>query len=63
MKIAVIDATRGIGLVLVQAALADGHEITALARVLGRMPISHSRLHVVAGDALDPEASAEVVEE
>ncbi|MDD3763159.1 MAG: SDR family oxidoreductase [Nevskiales bacterium] len=62
LKIAVIGATRGIGSALVEAALADGHEVTALARVPGRMTISHARLNVVAGDALDPDAIAKVVE-
>lgn len=62
MKIAIIGATRGIGLAMAQAALADGHEVTALARVPGRMPISHSRLRIVAGDGEDPAAVAKVVE-
>lgn len=62
MKIAIIGATRGIGLAMAQAALADGHEVTALARTPGRMPISHPRLRVVAGDAQDPDAIAKVVD-
>ena len=61
MKIAVIGATRGIGLAMVQASLAEGHEVTALARVPNNMPISHERLHVIEGDALDPIAIAKVV--
>lgn len=62
MKIAIIGATRGIGLALAQVALADGHDVTVLARAPGRMPISDSRLHIIAGDALDPEAIVKVVE-
>jgi len=62
MKIAIIGATRGIGLAMAQAALADGHEVTALARMPGRMPISHLRIRIVAGDAQDPDAIANVVE-
>lgn len=62
MKIAVVGATRGIGLALAQAALADGHEVTALARIPSRMPVSHPRLRVVAGDAQDPDAIAKVVD-
>jgi putative NADH-flavin reductase len=62
MKIAIIGATRGIGLAMAQAALADGHEVSALARMPGRMPISHSSLRIVAGDAQDPDAIAKVVE-
>lgn len=62
MKIAIIGATRGIGLAMAQAALEDGHEVTALARIPGRMPISHLRIRIVAGDAQDPDAIANVVE-
>ena len=62
MKIAVIGATRGIGLVMAQAALADDHEVSALARMPSRMPISHLCLRIVAGDAQDPDAIAKVVE-
>ncbi|TEO19047.1 SDR family oxidoreductase [Pseudomonas aeruginosa] len=62
MRIAVIGATRGIGLALVQAALNDGHEVTALVRSPSTMPVSHPHLKVVAGDALDPAAVAGVVE-
>ncbi len=62
MKIAIIGATRGIGLAMAKAALADGHEVTALARMPGRMPISHARLRIVAGDALEPDAIVKVVE-
>jgi len=62
MNIAIIGATRGIGLVMAQAALADGHVVTALARTPGRMPMSHSRLHIIAGDAQNADAIAQVVE-
>jgi len=62
MKIAIIGATRGIGLAMAHAALADGHEVTALARTPARMPINHARLHIVAGDAQDPDAITKVVE-
>ena len=62
MKIAVIGATRGIGLAVVQAALEDDHEVTALVRVPARMPVSHPRLRIIAGDAQDPDAIARIVE-
>jgi putative NADH-flavin reductase len=62
MRIAVIGATRGIGLAMAQVALADGHEVTALARMARRMPISHSHLRIVAGDAQEPDAIAKLVE-
>lgn len=61
MKIAVIGATRGIGLELVKAALAEGHEVTALVRTPGQMPMSE-HLHLVPGDAQDPDAIYKVVE-
>lgn len=61
MKIAVIGATRGIGLAMVRVALEDGHEISGLARNAGRMPMSHPRLRVMEGDAQDESAIAELV--
>lgn len=62
MKIAFIGATRGIGLALTELALAEGHDVTVLARVPGRMPITHARLRVVAGDAQELGAIRQVVE-
>lgn len=62
MRIAVIGATRGIGLALVKAALADNHEVTVLARMISRMPLTHPNLKVVSGDARDFESVKYVVE-
>lgn len=62
MNIAIIGATRGIGLALAKAALADGHMVTVLARVPGRMPISHSQLRIIEGDAQNTESIRKVVE-
>jgi len=62
MKIAIIGATRGIGLELVKAALADGHEVTALVRTPGTMPLSDKHLKTIEGDAQDIEAIFKVVE-
>lgn len=62
MKIAIIGATRGIGFAMAEAALADGYEVTALVRPSSHMPISHSHLRIVTGDALDPDAVMKVVE-
>jgi putative NADH-flavin reductase len=62
LRIVVIGATRGIDLAMVQAALADGHDVTVLARMPDRMPISHSRLGIIAGDAQDSDTIAKVVE-
>lgn len=62
MKIAIIGATRGIGLALTQQALADGQEVTALVRDPSRMTISNPDLHVIEGDAVNPDSIAKVVE-
>lgn len=62
MKIAIIGATRGIGLALTKQALEDGHEVTALVRDPSRMAINHSYLHLITGDALNPDSVAKVVE-
>jgi putative NADH-flavin reductase len=50
MKIAVLGATRGIGLALTKLALEQGNEVTALLRDPGRMTLSHPNLHLVTGD-------------
>lgn len=62
MKIAIIGATRGIGLALVKAALADGHDVTALVRNPARMMVSDERLRIVQGDAQDLDAVRKAVE-
>lgn len=62
MKVAVIGATRGIGLELVRAALADGHEVTALVRDPASMAEKSPRLRIVKGSAEDATAVANVVE-
>lgn len=61
MRIAIIGATRGIGLALAQAALADGHQVTVLVRNPDRLSISHPCLQVVIGNAEDADAVARVV--
>lgn len=62
MKIAIIGATRGIGLELVKAALDEGHDVTALVRTPSQMSVSHERLRIVEGSAEDFDAVAEAVE-
>ncbi len=62
MKIAVIGATRGIGLELVQLALAEGHNITALARDPARMPVTDGNLEIIPGDATDFLSISRVVD-
>lgn len=61
MKIAVIGATRGIGLAVVKAALDDGHNVTVLVRPTSAMPLSHPSLEVVTGDAQDSVAVERLV--
>ncbi len=61
MKVAVIGATRGIGLELVRAALADGHEVTALVRDPASMAEKSPRLRIVKGSAENATAVANVV--
>ena len=50
MKIAIIGATRGIGLALTKLALEQGHEVTALLRDPTRMALAHPKLHLAIGD-------------
>lgn len=61
MKIAVFGATGRTGRHLVKEALAEGHDVVALARDPMKMGIRHERLRVVRGDVLDPKAVGEVV--
>ena len=53
MKLLVIGATRGIGRCLVDYALEEGHEVTALVRKPDQLDRDTSRLTVVRGDILD----------
>lgn len=50
----IVGASRGIGLETVKRALEAGHNVRALARSAGRIPIDHPDLERVSGDALDP---------
>jgi putative NADH-flavin reductase len=52
MKIAVIGATRGLGLALVQMALERGHEVTVLLRNPKKMSLVHPKLKICIGDIL-----------
>ncbi len=51
MKIAVIGASRGIGLQIVEQGLERGHEVTALLRDPAKLTLTHERLRKVQGDA------------
>ena len=56
MKLAVFGATGKTGRLIVQQALADGHQVTALARDPSRMGATHQRLRVVRGAADQADA-------
>ena len=57
-RIAVIGASRGIGLQLTTQALAAGHSVTGLARHPEHCPVTDGRLELVAGDIRDEAALA-----
>lgn len=52
MRLTVFGSTGRTGAQLVQAALAAGHEVTAVARRTDAVAVTHSRLRVVPGDVL-----------
>jgi putative NADH-flavin reductase len=58
MRIAVIGASRGVGLELLKIALEEGHEATALLRNPAKLSISNPRLKIVKGDILDAASVA-----
>jgi putative NADH-flavin reductase len=58
MKIAIIGASRGIGSELLKAAIAEGHEVTALVRDPATLNVSTPGLKVIKGDILDPSSVA-----
>ena len=62
MRISVFGATGRTGRPLVEQALADGHEVVALARDPARLEtLRHERLRIVRGDVLDAARVDEVV--
>ena len=54
MRLVVFGATGGTGRLVVEQALAAGHEVTAVARRPSALSARHERLEVVRGYALDP---------
>jgi putative NADH-flavin reductase len=62
MKILIIGATRGIGLQVLQQALAEDHDVTVLARNPQKLPVEHERLRVVQGDILGNPAVSSATE-
>jgi putative NADH-flavin reductase len=61
MKIAIIGASRGIGAELLKAAIAAGHEVTALVRDPAKLNASSPGLKVIKGDILDPSSVAATI--
>lgn len=56
MKVAVFGATGGTGRRVVESALAQGHEVTALVRDPAKLAISNPALTVVTGNVMDAAA-------
>ena len=62
MKLAIFGGTGRTGRLLVEQALAAGHEVTVLARTPAKLDVPPERLRVVQGDALDPNRVEEAVQ-
>jgi uncharacterized protein YbjT (DUF2867 family) len=61
MRLAVFGSTGGTGRRLVERAIAEGHDVTALVRNPSRVTARHERLHLVVGDAFDPSSVRETI--
>jgi nucleoside-diphosphate-sugar epimerase len=61
MKIAIFGASGRTGRPLVEQALAQGHEVTALVRDVSKLPVKHPRLTIVPGDATDLKVVEQVI--
>jgi uncharacterized protein YbjT (DUF2867 family) len=62
MKLVIFGASGKVGRALVEQALAQGHEVTALARNAAALSHWGARIRVVEGDARDPEAVRRALE-
>lgn len=56
MNIVIFGGTGGTGLELLKQAIARGHEVTALVRDPARVGMTDTRLRILKGDVLDPNA-------
>jgi putative NADH-flavin reductase len=56
MKLLIFGASGATGRVLVSAALANGHAVTAFVRTQGKLAVSHENLTVIVGDVADQQA-------
>lgn len=62
MRIAVFGASGRTGKLVVDQALAAGHEVVAFVRDPAKLPVRHERLSVIQGDVTDPAAVRRAVE-
>ena len=61
MRVAIFGASGRTGRLLVEQALAAGHEVRVLVRDPSKLPITHDRLAVVQGDVLDAAKVGETI--
>jgi len=54
MKLTIFGASSTTGKLLVEKALAEGHDVTAFVRDVSRLEITNEKLKVMIGDALNP---------
>ena len=61
MNLIVFGASGATGRLVVETALSAGHLVTAFVRDAARLPMTHSRLRIIEGDAMDPASVASVL--
>ena len=61
MKIVIFGAAGGTGRILVERALAQGHEVTAFDRHLAALNVQHPKLFLLQGDIFDPGQVEEAI--
>lgn len=61
MNLTIFGGTGATGQLLIEQALAAGHQVTAYARTPDKLPGNHPALHTVAGELTDTDAIAGVV--
>ena len=62
MKVCILGATGRVGSNIINLALKDSAEVTALARDLNRIEIQHERLRVIEGNVLNENDIKKVIE-